>query len=135
MKKQNVVLIYSIWYPECGNKCTAARPQLGLNFFIEKEKSFKPLFAPRFIYKSAHNIMCRLNKSDEYLPIWNGAIMFGRDKEKLLKTWDEYHRVELETGVEKFNSDEEAFKKIIKKCNNERSPEVYYNILKAQIWE
>lgn len=135
MKKQNVVLIYSIWYPECGNRCTTTRPKLGLNFFVEKEKSFKPLFAPRFIYKSAHNIMCRLNKSDEYLPIWNGAIMFGRDKEKLLETWDNFHRVELESNVIDFNDDEDRFMEIIEECNNNPHPEVCYNILKAKMQE
>lgn len=136
MEKQNVVLIYSIYFPECGNKCIVTRPTLGMSLFIEKKKSFTPLSPFRYACKkSAHNIMCRLNKSDEYLPIWHGALMFGRDKEKLIKIWDEYHRVQLASGAVDFNNDEETLKEVVEDCNNQRSPEIYYNILKVKMQE
>ena len=135
MKKQNVVLIYSIYFPECGDRCTIARPTLGLNLFVEKKGSFTPLSSICYDCKSTHNIMCRLKKSEEYLPIWHGALMFGRDKEKLVETWNEYHRVHLACGVIDFNNDEEALKRVIEECNNNPHPEVCYNILKAKMYE
>lgn len=132
MKKQNVVLIYSIYFPDYGYRAPS-HPQLGVNFFVEKEKSFKPLFASYHMFKNVHNIMCRLNKSDEYLPLWKGMLMYGRDKEKLLRVWEEHHRVNFKNDEESFKKDEENIKEIIKECNNNPHPEVYYNILKAQM--
>ena len=135
MKKQNVVLIYSIYFPECGKGCYGIRPTLGLSLFVEKENTFKPLSIPYGAFKSHNNIFARLKKKDEYRPLWHGALMYGRNKDKLLETWNEYHRVHLACGVIDFNNDEEALKGVIEECNNNPHPEVCYNILKAKMRE
>ena len=135
MKKQNVVLIYSICFPECGEGCRGIRPTLGLSLFVEKENTFKPLNIPYGAFKSHNNIFARLKKKDEYCPLWHGALMYGRNKDKLLETWDNFHRVELKSNVLDFNNDEDRFMEIIEECNNNPHPEVCYNILKAKMYE
>ena len=135
MKKQNVVLIYSIYFPECGQGCYGIRPTLGLSLFVEKENTFKPLSIPYGAFKSHNNIFAHLKKKDEYCPLWHGALMYGRDKNKLLETWDNFHKVELKSNVIDFNDDEDRFMEIIEECNNNPHPEVCYNILKAKMYE
>ena len=135
MKKQNVVLIYSIYFPECGQGCYGIRPTLGLSLFVEKENTFKPLSIPYGAFKSHNNIFAHLKKKDEYCPLWHGALMYGRDKNKLLETWDNFHKVELKSNVLDFNDDEDRFMEVVEECNNNSYPEVCYNILKAKMRE
>ena len=135
MKKQNVVLIYSIYFPECGEGYYSIPPTLGLSLFVEKENTFKPLSIPYGAFKSHNNIFARLKKKDEYRPLWHGALMYGRNKDKLLETWDNFHKVELKSNVIDFNDDEDRFMEIIEECNNNSYPEVCYNILKAKMQE
>ena len=135
MKKQNVVLIYSIYFPECGEGCYGIRPTLGLSLFVEKENTFKPLSIPYDAFKSHNNIFAHLKKKDEYCPLWHGALMYGRNKNKLLETWDNFHKVELKSNVIDFNDDEDRFIEIIEECNNNPHPEVCYNILRAKMQE
>ena len=135
MEKQNVVLIYSIYFPECGQGCYGIRPTLGLSLFVEKENTFKPLSIPYGAFKSHNNIFAHLKKKDEYCPLWHGALMYGRDKNKLLETWDNFHKVELKSNVLNFNDDEDRFMEVIEECNDNPHPEVCYNILKAKMYE
>lgn len=122
MNKQNVVLIYSIYLDNY------KRVTVGVNTFIEKKVLLCPLVSSKYCYKNnpnCHNICATLNKNDEYSLLWKGSLMFGRDKDKLLKAWEDAHRVRFEITENSFLETEGNLKNDIEAANNWEDLENY----------
>lgn len=125
MKKQKIIVMYCICLHDdrtCNNSV------LTMDLVVEKEQTFmhfmeyyNHLVLKEKIANKAY-IGYTYKKEDEYQLVWDGKLMYGRDKETLIKAWEDAHRVIADTSPERFEADDKFMHELVDNLNSSNMP-------------